>query len=363
MTPVEPEVVKMIPWWSWVFPLLAWLLFVAKALTPIGGPVLVVFALVLGGAVFAAVHHAEVVAHRVGEPFGTLVLAIAVTVIEVALIVSVMLTGGPEKAALARDTVFSAVMIVCTGVVGLCLLAGASRHHEQEFRVQGANGALAVLAALSVLTMVLPNYTQSPGPSFTNSQLEFVGVVSLVLYGVFVFVQTVRHRDYFLAETGQDDHHLPPPSSGMALRAAALLVVSLVAVVGLAKALSPAVEAGVAASGAPKALVGVIIAAVVLLPESLAAVKAARLDRLQTSLNLAFGSAIASIGLTIPVVAGVSVMLGNPLTLGLEPKETVLLALTLLLSTLTVATGRTSILQGAIHLTVFAVFLFLAVVP
>jgi Ca2+:H+ antiporter len=353
----------MIPWWSWAFPLLAWLLFIAKALTPIGGPLLIVFAIVLGGAIFAAVHHAEVVAHRVGEPFGTLVLAIAVTVIEVALIVSVMLTGGADKAALARDTVFSAVMIVCTGVVGFCLLAGASRHHEQEFRVQGANGALAVLAALSVLTMVLPNYTQTPGPSFTNAQLEFVGTVSLVLYGVFVFVQTVRHRDYFLAETAQPDHHLPPPTVGMALTAAGLLVVSLVAVVGLAKALSPAVEAGVAASGAPKSLVGVIIAAVVLLPESLAAVKAARLDRLQTSLNLAFGSAIASIGLTIPVVAVVSVMLGHPLTLGLDPKETVLLALTLLLSTLTVATGRTSILQGAIHLTVFAVFLFLAVVP
>ena len=353
----------MIPVWSWALPVLALALLVAKALTPIGGPVLIVFALVLGGAVFAAVHHAEVVAHRVGEPFGTLVLAIAVTVIEVALIVSVMLTGGPDKAALARDTVFSAVMIVCTGVVGLCLLAGASRHREQEFKVQGANGALAVLAALSVLTMVLPNYTEEPGPTFTTEQLEFVGVVSLVLYGVFVFVQTVRHRDYFLAETEGDDHHLPPPSAGMALAAAGLLVVSLVAVVGLAKALSPAVEAGVAASGAPKALVGVIIAAVVLLPESLAAVKAARLNRLQTSLNLALGSAIASIGLTIPVVAVVSVILGQPLTLGLDPKETVLLALTLLLSTLTVATGRTSILQGAIHLTVFAVFLFFAVVP
>jgi Ca2+:H+ antiporter len=355
--------VKALPWWSWAFPLLACLLFAVKAVTPIGGPVLVLFALVLGGAVFAAVHHAEVVAHRVGEPFGTLVLAIAVTVIEVALIVSVMLSAGPEKAALARDTVFSAVMIVCNGVVGLCLLAGATRHREQEFRVQGANSALAVLAALAVLTMVLPNYTQAPGPTFTAGQLEFVGVVSLVLYGVFVFVQTVRHRDYFLAETEVDDDHLPPPSARLALIAAALLVVSLIAVVGLAKALSPAVEAGVAASGAPEAVVGVIIAAVVLLPEGLAAVRAARLNRLQTSLNLALGSAIASIGLTIPVVATVSILLGYPLTLGLDPKETVLLALTLLLSTLTVATGRTSILQGAIHLTVFAVFLFFAVVP
>jgi len=355
--------VKAIPWWSWACPILAWILLAAKTFLPVEGPVLLLFVAALGAAVFAGVHFAEVIAHKLGEPFGTLVLAVAVTIIEVALIVSVMLGGGADKAALARDTVFSAVMIVCAGVVGLCLLAGASRHREQEFRVQGANGALAVLAALSVLTMVLPNYTQAPGPTFTNSQLEFVGIVSLVLYGVFVFVQTVRHRDYFIAETEQDDYHLPPPSTRMALVAAGLLVLSLVAVVGLAKALSPAVEAGVAASGAPKAFVGVIIAAVVLLPESLAAVRAARLNRLQTSLNLALGSAIASIGLTIPVVAAVSVVLGQPLTLGLGPKETVLLALTLLLSTLTVATGRTSILQGAIHLTVFAVFLFFAVVP
>ncbi len=354
---------KTIPWWSWGFPLLAWLLFGAMAVAHIGGPALAVCAVALGGSVFSAVHHAEAVAHRIGEPFGTLVLAIAVTVIEVALIVSVMLTSGPEKAALARDAVFSAVMIACTGVVGLCLLLGASRHREQEFRVQGANGALAVLAALAVLTMVLPNYTQVPGPTFSTSQLEFVGVVSVVLYGVFVFVQTVRHRDYFLAETGQGAHPLPPPSTRTALLSAALLVVSLVAVVGLAKALSPAVEAGVIQSGAPKSVVGVIIAALVLLPESFAAVRAARLNRLQTSLNLALGSAVASIGLTIPVVAAVSVIIGQPLTLGLDPKETVLLALTLLLSTLTIATGRTSILQGAIHLTVFAVFLFFAIVP
>jgi Ca2+:H+ antiporter len=318
----------------------------------------------LGGAVFAGVHFAEVIAHKLGEPFGTLVLAVAVTIIEVALIVSVMLGGGADKAALARDTVFSAVMIVCSGVVGLCLLAGASRHREQEFRVQGANGALAVIVALCGLTMVLPNYTQAPGPSFTVSQLTFVGVVSLVMYGVFVFVQTVRHREYFLPEIADDeDAHAPAPSNAMAFASLGLLIVSLVAVVGLAKALSPAVEAMVAQSGAPKSVVGVIIAALVLLPESLAAMRAARLNRLQTSLNLAFGSVIASIGLTIPVVAAVSVYLHQPLTLGLDPKETVLLVLTMLLSILTIATGRTSILQGAIHLMIFAVFLFFAVVP
>ena len=353
-----------LPRWTWILPILAWLLLIASKTVPIGLPMLIGCTLVLGGVVFAAVHHAEVVAHRVGEPFGTLVLAVAVTVIEVALVVSVMLSAGPEKAAIARDTVFSAVMIVCNGVVGLCLLAGASRHREQEFHVQGANGALAVLAALSVLTLVLPNYTSStPGPTYTPSQLGFVGIVSIVLYGVFVFVQTVRHRDYFLTTTADSASHGTRPSVTQTLLSFALLLVSLVAVVGLAKALSPAVEAGIDSSGAPKTLVGVVIAALVLLPEGTAAFRAARLNRLQTSLNLALGSAVASIGLTIPVVAAVALIFGLPLTLGIDPKDIVLLGLTLLLSVLTLATGRTSILQGAIHLTVFAVFLFLAVVP
>jgi len=356
--------VTRLPRWTWILPILAWLLLIASKTVPIGLPMLIGCTLVLGGVVFAAVHHAEVVAHRVGEPFGTLVLAVAVTVIEVALVVSVMLSAGPEKAAIARDTVFSAVMIVCNGVVGLCLLAGASRHREQEFHVQGANGALAVLAALSVLTLVLPNYTSStPGPTYTPSQLGFVGIVSIVLYGVFVFVQTVRHRDYFLTTTADSASHGTRPSVTQTLLSFALLLVSLVAVVGLAKALSPAVEAGIDSSGAPKTLVGVVIAALVLLPEGTAAFRAARLNRLQTSLNLALGSAVASIGLTIPVVAAVALIFGLPLTLGIDPKDIVLLGLTLLLSVLTLATGRTSILQGAIHLTVFAVFLFLAVVP
>ncbi|HEX3984438.1 MAG TPA: hypothetical protein VHX12_12135, partial [Acidisoma sp.] len=262
-----------------------------------------------------------------------------------------------------RDTVFSAVMIVCTGVVGLCVLMGASRHREQEFRIQGANGALAVIIALSGLTLILPNYTQSPGPTFTVQQLEFVGVVSFVMYCIFVFVQTVRHRDYFLPPVAEEQHHMRAPSLSMVFLSLGLLVLSLVAVVGLAKALSPTVEVAVAQSGAPKSVVGVVIAALVLLPESLAAVRAARLNRLQTSFNLAFGSVIASIGLTIPVVAVVSVLFDQPLTLGLDPKEIVLLVLTMLLTTLTIATGRTSILQGAIHLMIFAIFLFFAVVP
>jgi Ca2+:H+ antiporter len=316
--------------------------------------------------VFAAVYHAEVVAHRVGEPFGTLVLALAVTVIEVALIVSIMLSGKDDTAGLARDTVFAAVMIVCNGIVGACLLAGGVRHHEQGFQVAGANAALAVLAALTTLTLVLPNFTTSAaGPTFSTSQLVFAGVVSLVLYGAFVFVQTIRHRDYFLPveEVGNEEAHLPPPSRRAAFASAGLLLAALVAVVGLAKVLTPLVETGVAQVGAPKTVVGIIIAALVLLPEGLAALRAARLNRLQTSMNLALGSALASIGLTIPAVAIVSIVLGQPLALGLGAKEQILLALTLLVGVITVGTGRTTVLQGIVHLVIFAAFLFLAVVP
>jgi Ca2+:H+ antiporter len=356
--------------WTVIAPFAALVIFGLAIAMP-GNLLLVLAAIALAAAVFAAVHHAEVVAHRVGEPFGTLVLAVAVTVIEVALIVSVMLTGGPEKAALPRDTVFAAVMI-CNGIVGICLLVGGMRHHVQDFQLQGASASLATLCALSVLTMVMPNFTSTvAGPGLSTSQLVFVGVTSLVLYMVFVFVQTVRHREYFLAPTTELDSnavdseagHAPPPTNAHAWAAAGLLFLSLIAVVGLAKLLSPAVEAGVAKAGAPEAVVGVVIAALVLLPEGLAAVRAARLDRLQTSLNLALGSALASIGLTIPSVAIVSIAIGQPIALGLGSKEIVLLALMLIVSVITLGTGRSTVLQGVVHLVIFATFLFLSVVP
>ncbi|CAM2147620.1 putative ionic transporter y4hA [Pararobbsia alpina] len=356
-----------LPAWTWILPLLAVLVLVAKQFVEINA-VLLAFAVVfLGAAVFSAVHHAEVIAHRVGEPFGTLVLAVAVTVIEVALIVSVMLTGGPEKAALARDTVFAAVMIVCNGIVGICLLAGGIRHREQGFQIQGASAALAVLASLAVLTLVLPNYTSTvPGPYLSPSQLIFAGIVSLILYGTFVFVQTVRHRHYFLPEetqaTTDDDATAPRPTGKMTLASSVLLLVSLLAVVGLAKTLSPSIERAVQSMGAPDALVGVVIAALVLLPEGTAALRSARADRLQISLNLALGSALASIGLTIPTVAFLFVAIHQPLVLGLEPKETVLLALTLFTGVITLGTGRTTVLQGVVHFVLFLVFLFLSIV-
>jgi Ca2+:H+ antiporter len=316
-------------------------------------------------AVFSAVYHAEVVAHRLGEPFGTLVLAVAVTVIEVALIVSVMIAGGPDKATLPRDTAFAAVMIICNGLVGVCLLVGGVRHREQGFQLQGALAALAVLAALVTLTLVLPNVAVSrPGPVFSNSQLAFAGVASVVLYGSFVFVQTVRHRDYFLPPGGgTDEDHAAPPTSSQAALSLALLVVALVGVIGLAKALTPALERIIAEAGAPKALVGIVIAMIVLLPESLSAVRAARMNRLQTSMNLALGSALASIGLTIPAVAVVSLVIGKPLALGLDAMQEVLLVLTLFVCVITLGTGRTTVLQGIVHCVIFLAFLFFAVVP
>jgi Ca2+:H+ antiporter len=351
------------PSWTWVCPLLAWIALGLQFVVAGHGLLTALEVVVLIATVFAAVHHAEIVAHRVGEPFGSLVLALAVTVIEVALIVSVMIKGGKDVASLARDTVFAAVMIVCNGIVGLCLLAGGVLHYEQGFQTRGANAALSVLIALTSLTMLFPNVTTSTvGGTFSPAQLVFAGVVSLVLWSAFVFIQTVRHRDYFLPE-GDEEEHAEPPTNSLAVWSAGLLLVCLTAVVLLAKALTPALEQFVDRKGAPKSVVGVVIAALVLLPEGLSAFQAARKNRLQTSMNLALGSALASIGLTIPAVAAVSLLLHVPLTLGLEPKEIVLLIVTLVLSQSTLGMGRTTVLQGVVHLVLFGAFLFLTVVP
>lgn len=357
-----------LPLWTLAAPLLGCLLIAAGLIggLPASGPWALIWIAGLIGSVLAAVHHAEVIAHRVGEPFGTLVLALAVTVIEAALIVSMMLSAGPGASTLARDTVFAAVMIILNGVVGLCLLLGAAKHHEQAFVQKGVSAALTVLSALAVLTLILPNATTSAaGGAYSPSQLIFVGFVSLLLYGTFVLVQTVRHRDYFLPETGVADEevHAAPPSNATMSASIVFLILALVAVVLLAKALAPTIEAAVAEAGAPKALVGVLIAGLVLAPESIAAVRAAKANRLQTSLNLALGSALATIGLTIPTVAVLSVTMGWPLDLGIDPRSTVLLSLTLLVSVLSLGTGRTTVLQGAVHLMLFAVYLFTTIVP
>lgn len=324
-------------------------------------------AVVLGGAVVAAVHHAEVVAHRVGEPFGTLILALAVTAIEVGLILTLM-QAEPEKAqTLARDTVFAAVMVILNLLMGLCLLVGGLRHHEQRFQRTGMGAALATLTVLTVVSLVLPNFTSSaPGPFYSATQLGFVAAVSLILYATFALVQTVRHRDYFLPDgdpQNEPDGHAAPPSTPRTAFSGALLLASLFAVVLLAKNLSPVIGALLADWGAPPAVLGVLIAALILAPEGLAAVRAAKADRLQTSLNLALGSALATIGLTIPAVAILSIVVDMPIGLGLDAKSTVLLFLSLIVASQTLANGRTTVLQGAIHLMLFAVYLFTTFVP
>ena len=355
-------------WFSWthLVPLGALALLAAAFAQPPGAVLATACVAALIGAVIAAVHHAEVVAHRVGEPLGTLVLALAITIIETALIVSLMLSGGASTAVLARDTLYATVMIICNRVVGLCVLLGGLQHRAQQFKVAGTGPALAALVVLSTITLVMPVFTTSSAEgTYTTSQLAFVAVASTALWAVFVFVQTVRHRDYFLPD--EDDPagalHAVPPSNAQALLSSALLLVALVAVVGLAKALSPGMESLLEAASLPKAVVGVAIAVVVLMPETWAAVRAARADRLQTSMNLALGSALASIGLTVPAVVLASVWLGLPLTLGLQPKEMAMLAMTFLVSAITLGSGRTHLMQGAVHLVVFAAFIFLAFVP
>jgi Ca2+:H+ antiporter len=354
--------------WTVVVPLVAVLTVPftwGRDLVPV---VVTLVAVLLGGAVLAAVHHAEVVAHRIGEPFGSLLLAVAVTVIEVGLIVTLMVAGGPQTASLARDTVFAAVMITCNGIVGLSLLLGAVRYRVVAFNPEGSGAALATVMTLATLTLVLPTFTTGEsGPRFTTAQLTFAAVASLALYVMFVLTQTVRHRDFFLpvavdTRTAEEEH-AEPPSTRRALASLGLLAVSLFAVVGLAKVESSAIESVVAAAGFPQSFVGVVIALLVLLPETLSAARSALRNRAQVSLNLAFGSAMASIGLTIPAIAVASIWLEGPLILGLGATQMILLALTVAVAVLTVVPGRATRLQGAVHLVLLSAFLFLAVAP
>lgn len=355
--------------WSTVVPVLAVVLLIFTWGRSLPAVVVVVITMLLAVSVLAAVHHAEVVAHRVGEPFGSLVLAIAVTVIEVALIVTLMVDGGSKSATLARDTVFAAVMITCNGVVGMSLLVASLRHRIAVFNAEGTGAALATVATLATLSLVLPTFTTSrPGPQFSGFQLTFAALSSLILYGLFVATQTVRHRDYFLPITRHGEvitthSHAERPTTRKAWTSLTLLGLALVGVVGLAKGVSPTIESTVIAAGLHQAVVGVIIALLVLLPETIAALRSARRDRVQTSLNLALGSAMASIGLTIPAVALASVWLSGPLVLGLGSTHMLLLLLTVVVASLTVVPGRATPLQGGVHLVIFAAYLELAINP
>jgi Ca2+:H+ antiporter len=356
-----------IPVWTLAAPIAGGaVLFAAGLGVSAGGFMVAVIALTLGASVLAAVHHAEVIAHRVGEPFGSLVLALAVTLIEVALIVSLMAAGGDNAAGLARDTVFASVMIILNGIVGVCLLVGGIKHREQTFGLDGASAALVALATIVIMTLVLPNFTIAvAGPYYSTSQLTLVAVVTLVVYIAFVFTQTIGHRPFFLPEAGSEEAapHAAPPSNVETAVSAVFLLMCLAAVVLLAKKLAPSLEAAVLRAGAPNAVVGIIIAAIVLLPEGLAAVRAARANRLQVSLNLALGSALATIGLTIPAVSFLSLYTHSHLRLGLDGESTLLLTLSLFVASMVLRTGRTIILHGVVLLTVFAVYLFTSVVP
>ncbi|MEC5145918.1 ionic transporter y4hA [Chitinophaga sp. 212800010-3] len=358
-----------LPIWTILSPVLAWLAYFTVG-NMSGAFPLIVLTTVLIASVLAAVHHAEVVAHRVGEPFGTIILALAVTIIEVSLIVSLMSSGGDKAAALARDTVFAAIMIILTFIIGICILVGGAKYKEQFVTKHAATSALVTLTAILVLTLILPNYTISrPGPEYTQPQLAFTAVVSLILYSGFIMIQSVRHRDYFLPkdengnQSDDEEMHAEPPSVKTMVISLGLLIVCLGAVVLLAKKLSPFIEAGVEAIGAPSSLVGVIIAMVVLLPECLAAVQAARKDRLQTSMNLALGSALASIGLTIPAVAVFTMFSHTRVLLGIDAMSIVLLILSIFTVVLSFVTGKTNVQYGVVLLTIFAAYLFLTIFP
>ncbi len=355
---------------AWIFPALAVLLFACVSAlhysftsSAAGLAFAGVLLLILFGTVFAAVHHAEVIAERIGEPFGTLLLTLSVTIIEVALIATIML-GEQGVTTLARDTVFAVVMIVCNGLVGICILAGGLRYREQDIQVTGSNLYLSVLAVLATITLIMPNYTlTTPGPVYSTAQLGFVSAATILLYGVFLYTQTVRHRNYFVIDFTGAAGEGPHASNRMMVLSSLLLLVSLLAVVLLAKKFSQVVDAGAELIGAPPAFAGILVALLILLPESVAAVGAARKNDLQKSINLALGSSLATIGLTIPAVAVAAYALDKQLVLGLPAQDMVLLALTLILCMLTLGTGRTNILFGLVHSVVFAVFVFLVFVP
>jgi Ca2+:H+ antiporter len=351
-------------WSPWLVPVVAAFLIAVGSSGSVPVGLAVVDGMVLIGAVLLAVGRAEAIAHRIGEPYGTIVLAVAVTVIEAGLIVTLMATEPGKTVTLARDTVFAAVMIAATGIVGLALLIATAKRGTVRFRSEGARALLGSIVVLTTLALVLPSFTRSSrGPTFTPAQIAFAAVAAVAVYGVFLFVQTTRHRGWFVDDVPESTATGDGGPRGGLVPDVALLVLTLVAVVGLAKTLAPSIEDAVRSLGAPASAVGVVIALLVLLPESIAAARAARREDVQTSLNLALGSGLASIGLTIPVVALATIWLPGPIQLGLDGKEMVLFALTVVVSALTYASAKATVLHAAHHLTIFAAFLFLAFVP
>jgi Ca2+:H+ antiporter len=307
----------------------------------------------------AVVRHAEGLAIRLGEPLGTLVLTLSVVGIEVMMIAAVM-SAGHSNATLARDTMFAVLMIVLNGMVGLCLLAGGLRYREQTYNLQGANAFLAVIVPLAVLSLVLPNYTaSSPGPTFSPLHATFLIVMSVGLYGVFLAIQTARHPDYFTppAPDGAEAH--PAHESHSVAYHAPLLLAYLLPTVVLAEEIAVPIDYGIHVLHAPPGLGGFLVSVLVLTPEAVAATRAALGNQLQRSVNLLFGSVLASISLTVPAALTVGFVMGQTVVLGLDPVNTVLLLLTLASTMLTFAGSKTNVLLGAVHLLLFLAYVML----
>jgi Ca2+:H+ antiporter len=305
---------------------------------------------------FAVVRHADVLAARFGEPYGTMILTFAVISLEVLMIGSLMLQG--SEPALARDTMYSVVMIVLTGFVGLCLLLGGIKFREQSFNLQGANAYLAMILPLSVVGLVLPLYTRSGSPGFFSPQHEIVLVVlSVATYGIFLLVQTSRHRGFFRQRdensTSENDSSLLPTWFHLLL-----LLAYILPVIALAKKLAPVLHTSTLHLGLPNSVEGLVVALLLLCPEGFAAIESALRNRMQRSVNILLGSVLATIGLTIPAALGIGLLTSQPVLLGLDSPEVVLLLVTQALCMLTFGQGRTNMLQGAIHLLMFGVYLF-----
>lgn len=349
--------------WTVILPLVAGFYYLGGFLH--GGTLSsIIGAFLLFGSVLSAVHHAEVVAHKVGEPYGTIILAICITILEVGLIVSFMLSGGDGSLTYARDTVFAAVMLILNGILGICILVGGVRYREQFFARSSATTYLVSLVAMLVLTLILPNYTSSiAGPFYSSKQLIFVSIACLTIYGTFLMVQTVRHRNYFVDDNDDNEEHCEKPSIIKTVVSLLMLIICLAVVIFMAKGLSPVIEDFVKVIGAPKSLVGVIIASVVLLPEGLAAVRAAKNNQIQSSVNLALGSSLASVGLTIPAVSAVCIIFDIPFILGMDIKSIILLALSVFIVMLSLSRGKTNILYGTVLLVNLAAYVFTVIFP
>ncbi|UFH45426.1 ionic transporter y4hA [Flavobacterium galactosidilyticum] len=357
---------KLLLQWTTIIPLLAWtLLFTGLIADNSFFQIIASILLILS--VMSAVHHSEIIAERVGEPYGTIILAISITVIEVSIIVSLMMTEGTEAASLARDTVYAATMLILNGIIGLCLLIGGLKHYEQNFSASSVTIALVSLVSIIVFTLVFPTFTKSvEGSYYSTPQLVFASIACVVIYGSFLFAQTRRYRQYFLTVDTDENEEVAEPihiTNRVFYTSLIFLILSLGIVVLLAKTLSPTIESIIVGNNLPKSLVGVFIAVIILLPEAIAAIIAARKNRLQTSINLALGSALASIGLTIPAVAIVCIMMEMPIILGLDITSIVLLGLSVFTVMLSLSSGKSNIIYGVVLLVNLFAFVFLMIYP